>query len=291
MTTHLMPRSAPPDEFFEPGALARSQIIWRARFTIIGVAVLIAAATWAVSSFLPGTYRASSDVLVTTRGGLASVDTVSGTNDLATQYAQFAGTSGVLNAAAQESQIPVGGLGVLVSTVGNTNIIRITVTADSANRASKGALAISNSLIAEVQKLTATSDDDSAQLKEIDQLLTRAKADVVRLTDSLGGATPGSARSAVLSSSLSLAQQQVLALTLKRVDVISQTSREESARGVRLTLLTTEPGAGKVSPRPFLYTTIGLIAALVIMTELAVVSGRRRDLDHRSSRHRPTLAG
>jgi hypothetical protein len=79
-------------------------------------------------------------------------------------------------------------------------------------------------------------------------------------------------------------------LTLKRVDVLAQAGRENGNRAA-LSSLTVEPGAAKIAPRPLLNAGVGLIAALIIMTELAVVSERRRHPDYRGRRHRPTLAG
>lgn len=292
MTTHLLPRNADLDAPFDDLVLTRPQIIWRARYTIVGVSLLIAAATWAVSAFLPGTYRASSDVLVGGRGAVASVDFVNGANGLATQYAQFAGTETVLADAAQRAQAPVGEVaaGTLVTTVANTNIVRITVTADSSAAASRRAAAVSQALIAQAKKMSDGQGVDPEEVKQIDRLLAQAKADVVRLTETLASAKPDSSRAVATTTSLNNAQQQVLALTLKRVDVLAQAGRENGNRAA-LSSLTVEPGAAKIAPRPLLNASVGLIAALIIMTELAVVSERRRHPDYRGRRHRPTLAG
>lgn len=294
MTSHLLQRHHPVDEFEDQPALTRPEIIWRARFSIVGVAILIAAATWAVSAFLPGTYSAYSDVLVSSRSAVTSVDAVNGANDLATQYAQLAGTGVVLSEAAAKSGLPVGELtaGTLVSTVANTNIVRVTVTADSASDAAKGSQAVANALVDQVRGLmTVAQKADPAQLAPLDKLLTGAKADVVRLTEALGSAKPGSAQAATVTTSLNNAQQQVSALTLKRIDLVSQASRDAGGQGVSLSLLTARPAASKVSPRPLLYSTVALIAVLIIMTELAVVSERRRGHEFMGRRRRSPLVG
>ncbi|AGL20846.1 hypothetical protein [Actinoplanes sp. N902-109] len=295
MTTQLLQRSAIRDGYLdEPEVRTRPQIIWHARFSIIGIAVLIAAATWATSAFLPGTYSASSDVLVANTSTMASVDVVDGANGLATQFAQFASTSVVLTDAAAKAGMPVGDLatGTLVGTVGNTNIIRITVTADSSAAASSGALAVGQALVDQAKKTMSTAAEaDPEQLKDLDKLLTQAKSDVVRLTESLADAKAGSPRAASINTSLNSAQQQVLALTLKRLDIVSQARRDAGGRGVTLSLLTAQPTAAKVAPRPLLYSTVALVVSLVIMTELAVLSERRRNPIGRRRRSNTSTAG
>ncbi|WP_153040518.1 hypothetical protein [Actinoplanes sp. TFC3] len=295
MTTQMLQRGPARNEYLgEPEVLARPQIIWRARFSILGVAVLIAAATWAASAFLPGTYSASSDVLVANTSSLASVDAVDGANGLATQYAQFAGTPVVMEDAAKRAGVPVGVIssGTLVTTVANTNIIRVTVTADSGAAASRNALALGEALVDQAKKsMSSAAEADPDQLKEIDKLLTQAKSDVVRLTEQLSDAKSGSTRAASINTSLNNSQQQVLALTLKRLDIVTQARRDAGGRGVVLSLLTTQPSAGKVSPRPLLYSTVALIVTLVIMTELAVISERRRNPVGRRRWNDSSMAG
>ena len=289
MSTSLLPRSEPRDEDTGPAPMTRPQILWRARYSIFGVAVIIAAATWAVSSFLPGTYSASSDVLISSRAAVASVDSVNGTNDLAHQYAQFAGTAPVLTDAAARAQVPAGELAqqTLVSTLANTNIVRVTVTAGSADAASRRAAAVATALVAQAQKLMTDRDAaDPVSLEQVGTLLARSKADAARLVGTLRAAPPGSAEAAAATAALNNTQQQVLALTLKRIDLVSQAGKEADARGVTLTPLTAQPAARQIAPLPFLYSLVGLVAGLLIMAELSVLGERRRGPDSRGRRSR-----
>jgi hypothetical protein len=182
--------------------------------------------------------------------------------------------------------------GTVVSTVANTNIMRVTVTARSPEAARKGAIAVAEALVAQVQALiVAPREALPEQVKDLDELLSRARDEVTQLTESLGQTRPGTARAIVLTTSLNNAQQRVLALTLKRVDLLNDASGDQTGPRVNLTLLTPEPTAQKIAPRPLLYATVGFVVAFLIMTELAVVSERRRHPDYRGRRFRSTLAG
>ena len=299
MTTNVLPRTDPEQTGAadrgqpEPATidLARAPIIWRAKYVIVGVSLLFGAATYQLSPYVPATWSASSDVLVSSRAPAASTDAVSGTNDLAAQYAQLAGTAAVLAQAAEQAQVPAGVLAGSTSagTLANTNIIRITVTAGDADAASRGAAAVSVALITQARTLMAgTAGVDPAQLKLIDQLIDRARANVGSLTEEVGSAAPLSARAAAATASLGNAEEQVLALTLKRIDIVNQARRDAAGQGVSLASLTPEPRAGQTAPKPLLYSLVGLVAIGVITTELAVARGRRRATAYRN---RPALIG
>jgi capsular polysaccharide biosynthesis protein len=294
MTPHLMQRTS-PDGIVDQPVLTRTQIIYRARFSIVGVAILIATAAWAVSAFMPGTYSAQSDVLVTSKSAMTSMDAVNGANDLATQYAQFAVTEPVMTDASARTGVPMGELAgsTVVSTVSSTNIVRVTASAGSVGEAGKRATAVADALVAQAEKrMTVAAAADPAQLKVLDDLLAQAKADVVRLTASLGAARPGSSRAVAGTTLLNNAQQQVLALTLKRIDLVNQSGQGSGGgRGVSLSRLTDQPATTKVSPRPLLYATVALISSLVVMTELAVASERRRIRSAGARPRRPSMAG
>ncbi|MGK5681923.1 Wzz/FepE/Etk N-terminal domain-containing protein [Actinoplanes sp. URMC 104] len=279
MTSYPTRRVEQTAEIILPRSATRPQLIWRARFTIIGVSLVVAALTYGISLVLPGTYSATSDVLVASTSSVTSVDSVNGANDLASQYAQFARTSVVTTDAAGRSGIPADRLaaGTTAVTLANTNIVRITVKADSADEASKGARAVSSALVAQTQKIFgSTGKSEQQQLADLDKLLAASQADVVRLTKALGAAAPGSSKAQAINTQLSNALQQITSLTLKRIDVVNQTSKGSTGAGVKLTALTVSPVADKVSPQPILYTIVALIASLVLVTELAVVSGRRK---------------
>ena len=299
MTTHVLDRTDPEQAGAaervqpEPAAAdpARASIIWRAKYVIVGVSLLFGAATYQLSPYVPATWSASSDVLVSSRAPAASTDAVNGTNDLAAQYAQLAGTAAVLAQAAEQAQVPSGELARTTSagTLANTNIVRITVTAGSADAANRGAAAVSVALITQARALmTAAAGVDPAQLKLIDQLIARARATVVSLTEEVGTAVPLSARAAAATASLGNAEEQVLALTLKRIDIVNQARRDAAGQGVSLASLTPEPRAAQTAPKPLLYSLVGLVAIGVITTELAVARGRRRAS---APRHRPALIG
>jgi capsular polysaccharide biosynthesis protein len=293
MTTQLLQRNASPDGFGRAAPLTRTQIIWRSRFLIVGVALLIAGATWAASALLPKTYSASSDVLVTGRAPMASEDAVQGSNDLAAQYAQFAMTGVVLADASQRVQAPVNDLtaNTLAGAVSNSNIVRVTVTAGSPDVAKRWATAVAAALVDQGRKLTTDGEQvAAAQLREIDRLIAKTNVEIRRSTAALQAARPGSASAVAANTSLNNAHQQVVALTVKRIDVVSQASRE-GPRGVRLTLLTVDPVVAKTAPRPLLYSVVALVAGLIIMIELAMVNERRRTPDHRERVFRPDLDG
>jgi len=257
----------------------RPQLIWRARFAIVGVSVVLAAATYVISALLPGTYSASSDVLVSSTSAQTSVDAVNGANDLATQYAQFARTAVVMNDAAGRAGISSSKLtaDTTAATVANTNIVRITVKSGSSAEAGRGALAVSDALVAQTQKmLSPAARTNQVQLDNLDKLLSQTKSDVTKLSNALADAAPGSSRAQSINTQLNNAQQQVTALALKRIDLLGQDTRSTTGIGVQLSGLTPQPTAAKVAPRPTLYALVALIAGLVLTTELAVMSGRRK---------------
>lgn len=281
------------DEISDEDVRTRTQIVWASKFLIVGVAVLIAAATFAISRTVPGTYSASSDVLVAAKSITASVDSVTGSNSLAAQYAQLAGTAGVLTSAAARAQEPIGALtdATRASTLANTNIVRITVTAGSPGDAEKRASAVSAALVEVGQKLADRGNPaDPNQLKALDKMIADGRAEAGRLSSAVRRARPESAAAAAATTSLNNAQEQVSALTLKRIDVVIQARREAASQGATLSSLTPAPRAGQTAPKPLLYSLIGLVAGLFVMVEFAVLNERRRTPRRRGPR-RPTFTG
>ena len=293
MTSNLLPRTMPRDEAADEDVPTRTQIVWRAKFLVVGVAVLIAAATFGISRSVPGTFSASADVLIAAKSITASVDSVSGSNSLAAQYAQLAGTAGVLTSAAARTQEPIGALtdATRASTLANTNIVRITVTAGSAGDAEKRAAAVSAALVEVGQKLADSgSPADPNQLKALDKMIADGRAEAARLSVVARRAEPESAAASAANTSLNNAQEQVSALTLKRIDLVIQNRRDDASRGARLSSLTSAPRAAQTEPKPLLYSLIGLVAGLFVMVELAVLNERRRTPRRRGPR-RPTFPG
>lgn len=266
-------------EIFPRRNSPRSQIIWTKRLAILGISVVAAALTYGISVLVPGTYAAYSDVQVSSTQAPTSVDAVNGVNGLAAQYVQFARTAVVMNDAASKSGISVARLtaDTTASTLDNTNIVRITVKAGSASEARRGALAVSEALVTQTEKTSSlTGRTDQQQLADLDKLLNQSKADAARLTSILAGTPVGSAKAQAINTELDNTQQQVTALTLKRIDLVSQASKDASEGQIKLYGLTTAPEAIKVAPQPLLYAIVALVVSLVLVAELFVVSERRK---------------
>jgi capsular polysaccharide biosynthesis protein len=266
------------------GPADRLQALWASKWWILGIAVVVCAATVVVSLAVSPTYQSSATVRVVVQpSGGAPRETVLASNDLASQYAQVADSSPVIELAAKRLGEAPGTVNAAISagTVGDQNLVSIKAQAGDATVAQDRANAVARSFI---NWIRATNRRQAAQLETavdrrlqpLEAEIARARTDVAEAADALAAArTPVavSAASARLTSQETLlasllAQRQQFATTFAQSDVLAEPS---------VVLVTAAGRGGKVQPKPLVYGIVAFVAAALVAGQLfALLRGSRR---------------
>jgi capsular polysaccharide biosynthesis protein len=235
---------------------------------VLLAALLVGAAVFGVSSTVPATYESSAVVRVSVHatGGISD-PAVTAANDLASQYAQLASTSLVVDAAADRLGRAGRGLtgDVSAGTVAAQNLIRVTVTGSSAEQARRRATAVTVSFVRYVNRLSARQAD--VYTRTVASKLRPLDADITQAREQLSTGTPDAQRNAtVLLSSLLVQRQQV------------ESSVAESAAAAQpdVQLIANGSAGVKTSPKPLLYASVGFVIVLLLLGRLAYIVGMRR---------------
>jgi capsular polysaccharide biosynthesis protein len=133
-----------------PREFDRAATVWRDRKLILSFAALAAAIALLVSVLIPATYRSTATIRVAgqpVNGALS--DAVTGSNNLAKQYAEIVGSPVVESVAAKMLHVSPSSLrgGISAGTVNDQNLISIDAQASSADAAARRANAVANSFI------------------------------------------------------------------------------------------------------------------------------------------------
>ncbi|MEN3279601.1 MAG: hypothetical protein V7607_741 [Solirubrobacteraceae bacterium] len=259
-TTVRVQPAAPPD---------RVTLIWRAKWLILAVAVAATAVTYALSSAVAPTYRASAVVRVSVQsdGGI-SRDVVEGANELASQYAQLVTGDRVLRRAAATLGEQPGGLRPQVSagTVASQNLIRVDARAGSVDRAMRRANAIAQAFAREQTALNAAQS--LAYARSVRRRLAPVDAQIAAARKAAVAAKGTTDTAAVQSTLTSLmTQRQQVESTLAQAAANSEPAVDvyESAGG-----------AAQVQPKPKLYAGLAFIVSLLLAAQLVAAVRLRR---------------
>ncbi len=225
------------------------------------VSLLVAAAVDLGTRHLPARYQANAifRVGVPNQQGVNDSVVTAG-NDLATQYAQLADSSPVIDGTAAALKEPASTLSGEISggTVGAQNLVQVTARAATAAEASARAAAAIRTMLAylvqiDTQQGATYARNASKYLAPINQTLTNLSARVrtdrpsQRATDSV-----------VLATLLEQRQQALASL-----------ATDAAAGEPTLQLISTGSGASQVSPRPTLYALIAFVVVLLISCRVA----------------------
>lgn len=266
-----------------PLTVDRFDTVWRAKWVILVVAVVLAALTYGVSNLLPPTFQSASLVQVTAinNGVTSQADTVTASNSLAAQYAQYATSGPVIEVAVAHlgTGAAAASLGsrVAAATVANQNLVKITVQASSAAAAQQGADAVASALNAYIgaqgdAAVTSFAQSLQTQLKGLDDSISSTRAAAAKASTAAVGAPAGSAAITTLNTQETLLSE----LLIRRETLSSQAaSAEVSLRPSSGVVGSAGPGT-QVQPNPKLYSVVALIVGLFGAAEVAILARRRR---------------
>lgn len=251
-----------------PAWLSADTILLRRWWVVLLGAVLISAATFAVSKVVPATYSSSSEVVVLVSGTDVNATTL-GANNLASQYSQVVNSSQVLSMADKlmkpPGDVPTGS--VSGGTVGAQNLVSIQATAASPQLAQARAVAVTDAFVKYINQQVANqathySQSSSAQLGPIG-------AEIAQTQAALDSAPPKSTKAQQLQSTL---------VTLLAQRASAQANIAQTAVAGRPSVqVTSNAGVGsQTAPRPTLYALVGFLVGLLIVARLVVYASRRR---------------
>jgi capsular polysaccharide biosynthesis protein len=259
----------------EPREIDRVATIWRAKFYIVGAAIVVAALTFGVCLVVPKTYQSSATVRVfLPPSSQASVSSASVTaaGSLAGQYAQTATLSPVLAAAANESGTSEGVLSGSVSagTISGENLIQVRAEAGSPADAARRANAVATAL---TNNITLTNAAQAAAYRRAAQKeIAPIDAQIASLRQSILN-KPG-------PQGALLADQGVLgSLMVQRGQLQSTVVQNTTNLPAAEVFATAGPGA-KVQPRTVLYTLAALVVAALAAAQIAVALASYRRRSH-----------
>lgn len=261
----------------------RAALIWSAKWWILLVALIAAGTTYAVSRYVVApTYSSSATVTVTAHtlsGGLS--DTITASNDLASQYAQLATASAVLERAGRQLSAGSRGLGSAVSagTIANQNLIQIRASASSPELARARANAVASSFVAVQTAANAVGADRLIRLLQRRLRATdRAIADARQQVQSALQTSATSPRSnAAAANSVLAAKESLLTALLTQQQAIT-TDAAEAAVQAQPTLGISTPAAlgSQTQPKPVLYALLALLVGALVAAQGAVVLSAAR---------------
>lgn len=232
------------------------------------VPLLLAAGVYFGSGTLKPTYQSSASFRVTVPNQQGLNDTVvSASNELATQYAQFASATPVVSAAAKEIGIRPEQLAgrVSASTVNAQNLVQVTVQAGSGAEAQRRANAIAEALRRYVDHINA--DQTTRYASNVSKGLEPLNAEISRYQRQLRSASESEKQTVSLLLGSLLSQRQ---------QVLSQLAQNTAANRPNLQGISAAGEPEQVRPRPALYAAVTLLLASIISVRLAFLALRRR---------------
>jgi capsular polysaccharide biosynthesis protein len=257
----------------------RIGILWRFKFLILGITLALAVVTFVVSKVIPATYSSDGSVSFSVAGTVRSsaADSVTASNDFASQYSAIIRTSSVANAAAKS--IDVGGDQirgkVSASILLNQNLVKVSVVADSASKAERYTDAVLKTVVQRVTDAqSAAQKDYKANLTSstvlVDASIATARNDLSAAENAAAG---GSNQAA--NGRQNGAQTLLSNLILSRQTVLSNAAlNAPQPRSAQITAQASD--ATVVTPNAKLYTLIAFILGLIVVAEILVVTTRRR---------------
>lgn len=230
------------------------QVIWRRKWAILAVAVLVAAAIYGWFARQPPVYQAQAQLSVTPgQAGSGGATTGSDTVFLAATYAQLGTTPPVVGAALHVARLPIDERTAAkrLSVAASSSVGFISVTAIGPSLGAAEALARS-----ETDALTAAVT--TQQQAGLAAQLQKVNSDIANVTSQLDAAPGGSPQQSVLQAQLQALEQVA-------------TTRQSQPLDVLNVVAPARPNSSPVSPRPTRDALLGFVTVLVIVSELTVL--------------------
>ncbi len=244
---------------------------WSPRALIVLVlALLVAAAVYEISNRAPARYQSSATVRVSvqTTSGISD-PAVTAANDLASQFAQLASSTPVVDYAAALLGVPAKDLegNITAGTVAAQNLVRVTATGSGPAQAQARATAVAKAFVVYLDRI------DAQQVSRYQKAITSKLGPLTREIEAarkrLGSSNPETQRNATVLLSGLLGQQQT---------VLSSVAQSSAAAQPSLQLVSPGGTATKASPKPTLYAAIGFLATLLLLGRFLYVVGVRRSV-------------
>ncbi len=242
---------------------------WASRaLGVLVAAVAVATLVYVISDRVAARYQSSATVRVSvqTTSGISDPD-VTAANDLASQFAQLASSTPVLEAAAVKLGVPRKDLEGAVSagTIAAQNLIRVGVSGSGPDQAQARATAVAKAFVRYLDRL------DAQQVGTYERTVIARLRPLNREIDAarkrLSSPEPEVQRNATVLLSGLLGQQATVLSSIAQSSAAGQPSVQLVAPG----------GAGsKVSPKPSLYAGIAFLAVLLLLGRFVYVLGVRR---------------
>jgi len=233
---------------------AHFRVMWRRRWRVIIVSILIAGAVYALSSSRPPVYRAEALLAVrSARATTGDAPSQEGTLFLARTYAELAKTRPVVSDGVRRSGLAISTGAALqrIDVNASTDVGFVSVSATGATPGAAGRLAQGLS-----RALTATVERQEAATLAAD--VTPLRDEITRIEAELGSSPDNAPRRAAVEARYTALLSSV-------------TERElRPANGVAV-ISPSRAGTAPISPAPFRDALLALIAALVVNAELAVL--------------------
>lgn len=267
-----------PDQSFEgedlslaqpPAPTSRDLRWWTlGAIGVVAVAIVVAGLVYAISDSVAGRYQSSAVVRVSVQatGGISD-PAVTAANDLASQFAQLASATPVLEAA----EARLGGEGgklsgeVSAGTIAAQNLIRISVTGSSSASARTRTTAVAHAFVRYVNDLDAAQAAKYA--KAVISKLAPLDSEIAAARKQVLSSNAETQRDATVLLSTLISQQQT---------ILSSVAQSSAAAQPSLQLVSVGSTASKVSPKPSLYAAVALLATLLLLGRLLYVVGLRR---------------
>jgi uncharacterized protein involved in exopolysaccharide biosynthesis len=259
----------------------RLLIIWRRKWWILLLAILLCGATFVVASHRPATYTARATIQVTLvqTAGIGEQNALAA-NELAAQYAQLARSQPVLSAAAKRLGKNASGLSsaVTAAPVNNYNVIGITVGSSSPTRSADQANAVAESLVHYLDSLRARAiarinQTESTRLKTLDSQIALLEKDIAKQNK----LAAGSGAAATIAAATATSDRALLgSLSSERADLFTAPARSLATAQPTLTV-TDRPQLGvQQSDHAYLYSALALAVGLLLFAELFLMAGLLR---------------
>lgn len=266
--------------FYRPTAAV---IIWRRKYWIVLLAILVAVGTYYGARIPSPSYGSSAVIQVTmqqTSG--APNETLLAANGLAAQYAELATTSAVLEKAAAALKTSPATLShsISASTVSQLNLVKVSGTgstpAESQARANAAANALTATILggnkrkadAFIRKAHGPLGTNSKQISTLEREIARSSANLAKATTDSERAQAQTVLTGQQATLTALISQQNGALSALSID---------AALGQPAVAVVSKAGPGsRTRPSPLIFALIGALAGAIVVSQLFVLADSLR---------------
>jgi capsular polysaccharide biosynthesis protein len=228
------------------------------------IALIAAGIVYQLSTMLPAKYESSASLRVRAPGGSSSSDNVLAANELASQYAEYVRSDGVIRPAARRAGVSTSELSSNVSagTAGDQNVLTIKVTADEPGAARLQANAVAAAFVRFVREVEAS--DREAAIAQIDEQMKPLDADIARERRALDRLAEEDSTSAEVRAST---RQSVLTSLLNQRERLLAQSVETASQLPAVETLSPAALGEKSQPKPVLYAGIAFLVVFLVVAD------------------------